>query len=1097
MVLLDLGRSRNFPILNTGTGGGRRISACCHIQNGTRKFEFPNLASVRIGLMAAAAVTATTLFLSTSNHVAAALQLQDTETLSNIPPSLSGEICSSDTPTCKKPLKIQRPKSRKAETCTVKCLNTCIRGGGEGPFTIRRPIVVFKQGFRSRLYWLEAKTGKKSQTLPLPEPQPLPLRQNEIALTESQALVKFKESLKPVTDQTTFLPDWNPFGNPSPCLGNKIWVGVICYNERVWGLKLQNMGLSGTLDLDALVKLGNLRILSVFNNKFQGPLPDLKRLTTLRLVYFSNNSFSGNISDDAFLGMHGLRRLFLSNNNFTGRIPSSLTRINRLVELRLEGNQFVGSIPDLSQEHISVNVSNNQLEGPVPIHLMNLTADSFSGNKGLCGPPLEPCPGSESSSGSKAWLIILLVVLVLLLVFVILVASCRKRKSSAKTSSRVHDSSNNEISKKDGQIQSSAPDNTKVSNPRPSRKVVPEMGKLVFVRDDIEQFDLAELLRASAEVLGSGHFGSSYKALLPNGKPMVVKRFRHMNRMVRHDFHDHVVNLGKLRHPNILPIVAYYYRKEEKLFILDFVVKGSLASKLHGNIKGKELDWPTRLKIIQGVAKGMSYLHSQLHYNSDNIPPHGHLKSSNVLLNDSFEPLIMDYGLIPLMNQDQAQQVMLAYKSPEFGAKGNIAKKTDVWCLGILILEILTGKFPTSSLAVGNGESNLESWVVEIASSLDKSNEVFDKDMGGIGNAEKEISKLLKLGISCCQKDLDKRFDMDELVKKIGRERKTDRMGEGEEVKTREANIQIQERGEIFMLYRPKVNKEEARSEDDVQRLYMVLRPESKPGDDRSSAPELKQSDDEDEGGSRSVQKETLMRLIVMGRKSLPPSSKKGRPHWGFVELVTTNVQDLKSALQPEEYETSTRGHRQKPAARAMGEGVYRIVTHISGSTKNTQMHTHLIYKLRLPVPTPHQHEHDEHTNSNTPQHVLNVKPEASFLLQIKNPTAGGGFRGVQSKRKATFPATLQGRFGNKRYAPAHPPDFLNYEGCELLLISASGDISNELGIELKTELELSSSSCDEDEDEEECMAKCSSFLHTFGQDSGLPTTPLFQGTWA
>ncbi|KAE8656915.1 checkpoint serine/threonine-protein kinase BUB1-like [Hibiscus syriacus] len=81
---------------------------------------------------------------------------QDLETLSNIPQTLSGECSSAKD--CKKP-RIQRPKSRKAESCTIKCVTTCIRGGdgspGEGPFNIRRPLVVFKEGFRSRNYWYD------------------------------------------------------------------------------------------------------------------------------------------------------------------------------------------------------------------------------------------------------------------------------------------------------------------------------------------------------------------------------------------------------------------------------------------------------------------------------------------------------------------------------------------------------------------------------------------------------------------------------------------------------------------------------------------------------------------------------------------------------------------------------------------------------------------------------------------------------------------------------------------------------------------------------------------------------------------------------
>jgi hypothetical protein len=108
-----------------------------------------------------------------------------------------------------------------------------------------------------------------------------------------------------------------------------------------------------------------------------------------------------------------------------------------------------------------------------------------------------------------------------------------------------------------------------------------EHGKLSFVRDDRERFDLQELLRGSAEILGSATFGSSYKTRV-NGQSIVVKRYRQMNSVEREEFHEHMRRLGRLSHPNLLPLVAYYYRKEEKLLISDFVENGSLASLLHG-----------------------------------------------------------------------------------------------------------------------------------------------------------------------------------------------------------------------------------------------------------------------------------------------------------------------------------------------------------------------------------------------------------------------------------------------------------------------------------------------------------------------------------
>lgn len=113
-------------------------------------------------------------------------------------------------------------------------------------------------------------------------------------------------------------------------------------------------------------------------------------------------------------------------------------------------------------------------------------------------------------------------------------------------------------------------------------------GSLNFVRDDRKRFDLHDLLRASAEVLGSGSFGSSYKANMMIGESavetaVVVKRFRHMSNLGKDEFCEHMKKLGRVSHPNLLPLVAFYYRREEKLLVSDFIENGSLASHLHSN----------------------------------------------------------------------------------------------------------------------------------------------------------------------------------------------------------------------------------------------------------------------------------------------------------------------------------------------------------------------------------------------------------------------------------------------------------------------------------------------------------------------------------
>ncbi|KAI3775912.1 hypothetical protein L1987_45670 [Smallanthus sonchifolius] len=255
------------------------------------------------------------------------------------------------------------------------------------------------------------------------------------------------------------------------------------------------------------------------------------------------------------------------------------------------------------------------------------------------------------------------------------------------------------------------------------------------------------------------------------------------------------------------------------------------------------------------------------------------------------------------------------------------------------------------------------------------------------------------------------------------------------------------ERGDIYFFYRPRVGKEEPHSSDDVQRMYIVLRPDSS----GETSNQVEQQEKQDEVN---IEKSMLLRLIVMGKKSLPNPAKRSKPYWGFVELVTTKIQDIKDALK---------------GARALGEGVYRILKHHSGEgDKPRKMHTHLIYKLEFP---------SEGAESR-PQEELNVEREGSFLIQIKNPTQGLFKRKRKRKRKkkAIFPAHVQRRFGKLRYHAADPPDFLNYQGCEFLLISASDDIRKELGLEIEED------------------ASCSDLVNTFGETAS--SNALYRGIW-
>ncbi|PWA48853.1 Leucine-rich repeat-containing N-terminal, type 2 [Artemisia annua] len=575
------------------------------------------------------------------------------------------------------------------------------------------------------------------------------------AQNDSARLITFRSSL------TNFgaLNNWDV--QVPPCKNDtQIWTGILCdKNGNVFGLQLENMGLSGTIDVDTLAEVTSIRTLSFMNNSFEGSMPNLAKFGPLRGLFLSNNRFSGDIGADAFkLFSSSLKKVELANNEFTGNIPASLTQLSPLTDLQLQNNKFDGEIPDFEQTGLKANFANNRLDGSIPKGLRSQDPSAFAGNN-VCGKPLSPC--KKKLSKKIIIIIIAIASLVAVLAAIMIALFVRRNRKSRKNTYKDH-----QVTKTERKETKKPHVNEIQMRKEENYKRTDNGGKLHFVRSDRERFELEDLLRASADVLGSGSFGSSYKAMLVSGPAVVVKRFKEMSNVGKEDFHAHMRLLGSLEHPNLLPLVAFYYKKDEKLLITDFAAKGSLASHLHVKRRPDEpgLDWAIRLKIIKGVARGLDYLYNELPRLS---LPHGHLKSSNVLLDDDFNPLLADYALVPVINKDHAQHLMVAYKSPEFTQHGRTTKKTDVWCLGILILEMLTGKYPANYLEQGKGgKPDLGTWVNSVVRE-EWTGEVFDKEMKGTKNGEGEMLKLLKIGMCCCEWDIARRWDIKEAIEKI------------------------------------------------------------------------------------------------------------------------------------------------------------------------------------------------------------------------------------------------------------------------------------------------------------------------------------------
>lgn len=436
------------------------------------------------------------------------------------------------------------------------------------------------------------------------------------SMSETEALLSLKNSFS----NADALDSWD--ANSTPCNEDDQWEGVICYNGFVTGLRLGGMGLFGEIDIDALVELKGLRTISFMNNSFSGSIPEFNRIGFLKAMYLSGNKFSGHIPQEYFQKMRSLKKVWLSNNEFTGEIPLSLTEIPQLVELHLENNQFSGNIPNFDNPTlVNINVSNNNLEGGIPAGLLRFNESSFAGNSGLCGEKFGTICGkpmdqtnpvdaknntitqpnsndienmNENSSKNKplqiTGIVVTCVVLISLAVFLIL--KSRRKKDDV-------DDDFNEVAMKYGQgnndgdsfgVQVAAtPMKRDVgsikkasSSKRGSSHGGKGVGELVVVNDERGVFGLPDLMKASAEVLGNGGFGSSYKAVMANGVAVVVKRTREFNALGKDGFNAEMKKIGSLKHWNILTPLAYHYRKDEKLVISEYVPRGSLLYLLHG-----------------------------------------------------------------------------------------------------------------------------------------------------------------------------------------------------------------------------------------------------------------------------------------------------------------------------------------------------------------------------------------------------------------------------------------------------------------------------------------------------------------------------------
>ncbi|KAM1036968.1 hypothetical protein ACFX2C_031826 [Malus domestica] len=449
----------------------------------------------------------------------------------------------------------------------------------------------------------------------------------------------------------------------------------------------------------------SLTHLYLASNKLNGELPlSLSNLNNLVKLGLDNNLFTGQILPSLVSNWTKMVSLQLQSNELSGEIPTEVGNMSFLLTLNLRTNHLTGVIPqilgnlaqlellDLSHNHLSgqipsfVNLfsprdfdfSYNNLTGPIPCVFQWASENPFVGNSGLCGyvecvDSIPPFHNGNSEKSNKRVLIGILVPVCGLLM-VTTVIGLMFRKKSSLVLNKVNTSENFES------LES------------------------MILQEEVK-FTFAEVVKAVDDFhdkycIGTGGFGRVYKAELQSGQVVAVKRLNMSDSndipaINLHSFQNEIRTLTSIRHRNIIRLYGFCSRRGGCIFLLyEYLERGSLGKALYGVEGVNELGWATRVKIVQGLAHALSYLHH------DCSPPivHRDITVNNVLLESDFEVRLSDFGIARLLSTDSSNWTDIAgsfgYIAPELAYTMRVTDKCDVYSFGVVALEVMMGRHP-------------------------------------------------------------------------------------------------------------------------------------------------------------------------------------------------------------------------------------------------------------------------------------------------------------------------------------------------------------------------------------------------------------------
>ncbi|KAK3199326.1 hypothetical protein Dsin_022741 [Dipteronia sinensis] len=486
---------------------------------------------------------------------------------------------------------------------------------------------------------------------------------------------------------------------------------------------LDSNQLSGLLPQE-LGNLKNLRYLNLSSNSFSGQIPFMVGgFSNLVNLDLSNNKLSGPISPE-IVNCLNLKELRLSNNSLRGRIPLEIGKLRYLNHLDLSYNFINGTIHsqliddiqltltylDLSQNNLSgaipnsvygmtslsfINLSYNHLEGEVEDHFLKIySQEAFIGNKALCSdvgtvmplcnitrntlPTASPSIVLENRTkyDDVRFIRMLLPITILVVVIIIgisyLIIKCNNNNKDSQFKSKASKSGDVfSIWNYDGRI---------------------AYGDII---DATEDFDIKYCI-------GTGGYGSVYKAQLPNGKVVALKKLHRSESdepTSTKSFQNEVRVLSEICHRNIVKLYGFCLHKRCMFLVYEYMDRGSLFCVLRNDHEAIELNWTKRVNIIKGIAHALSYLH----HNCTPSIVHRDISSNNILLNSKLEAFLADFGTAKLLYANSSNRTMLVgtygYIAPELAYTMVVTEKCDVYSFGVMALEILMGRHPGELLS--------------------------------------------------------------------------------------------------------------------------------------------------------------------------------------------------------------------------------------------------------------------------------------------------------------------------------------------------------------------------------------------------------------